>query len=809
MRSYRPRHAASVVAAAATAMATAALALVGTAPAVAAPAPPVLVVDDFEYGTGLPAGVDADGVAIGYNTFAGAGSVVTLANPATPPAPPNADNPAQNKVLQLDVDVTSYAGVIHSFENAAVDTWVTQDWSAYEGFTMWLFGEGSGTTLFVDLLENRNPGSTTDDAQRWTANVIDDVVGWRQIEIPFTSFTQKVVGNGAPTDDLERYEMNGWAIGALGTDGARTYYIDDVGVYGVAPIPPLAVTFTAASYDIAEGATGDIAVKLNRPLLDGDPAEVSVDFATAPGTAVAGREYTPTSGTLTFVKDGPRQLSFPLQTFDDAKYEGDERVVLRLSNLSGGLAAGFAMVAAATIKDDDPYDALLLDDFESAPDLWHTSTGVEIDNPEIAAGSPDALPGQGAYEHVLEASAPESGPTYQARIQGVITDLRALRAGSSSKVAKSIDKAIGDLRRSLISSSWVDGFFLDHKNGKKAFDGLKKATSELATIVKAERPQATGARGAIDDLVLVAAGLAANAVDDAARNGADSKKIAAARADVTKAEQELASGRVDRVDNAIDRYRKAWDTATGATDAALRSGATPTPPSIGRDFAIGQDWTGASGLSFWYHGQNTGKQVTVELLDNRAPDPGPGGWSLAWSDEFDAPAGTRRIPPRGGTRSGTARPTASPAGATTSCSTTRTAPRTPRSTATATWSSPPGRRTARSSATTARATTPRPGSCPPTRPSSPTGASSRGSRSRPARTGSGPRSGASARTSTASDGPRQARSTSWSTSAGSPTRCSAPSTGPATRAAPRSGTSRTSRTWRRTTTPTPSSGRPT
>jgi beta-glucanase (GH16 family) len=31
------------------------------------------------------------------------------------------------------------------------------------------------------------------------------------------------------------------------------------------------------------------------------------------------------------------------------------------------------------------------------------------------------------------------------------------------------------------------------------------------------------------------------------------------------------------------------------------------------------------------------------LLDNRAPDPGPSGWSLVWSDEFDDPAGT---PPR-------------------------------------------------------------------------------------------------------------------------------------------------------------------
>lgn len=644
MRSNRPRHAPRAVAAAATAMATAALALVGTVPAAAAPSPPVLIVDDFAYDAGLPAGVDANGVAIGYSTFAGAGSTVTPANPATPPAPANADNPAQGQVLELGFDVTSYAGVIHSFEDAAVGTWVTQDWSAYEGFTMWLYGEGSGTTLFVDLLENRNPGSTTDDAQRWTATVIDDVEGWRQVEIPFTAFTQKVVGNGAPTDDFERYEMHGWAIGALGTGGSRTFHVDDLGVYGVAPIPPLAVTFSSASYDLAEGATGDIAVRLNRPLLEDDPAEVSVAFATSPGTAVADREYTPTSGTLTFVQGGPRELTFPLSTFDDAKYEGDERVVLRLTDPSPGLAAGFTMVAAATLQDDDPYDALLLDDFETAPDLWRTSTGVELDTREIAAESPDALPGQGAYERVLAASAPEAGPTYRARVEAVVTDLRELRGESRGTDRWRIDRAIGALRPGLAASAWDDGFTLDHRRGAQVFQSLATAVRELAPVVRGERSPAAGAEAAIDRLVPVAGALATNAVDTAERTGAAAAAITAARAQLTRAEQELASGRVDRADDAIDRYRLAWVTATSATDAALRRGATPTPPSIGRDFAIGQDWTGADGLSFWYYGQDTGAQVGVELLDNRAPDPGTSGWSLAWSDEFDTPAGTAPDP---------------------------------------------------------------------------------------------------------------------------------------------------------------------
>ena len=66
----------------------------------------------------------------------------------------------------------------------------------------------------------------------------------------------------------------------------------------------------------------------------------------------------------------------------------------------------------------------------------------------------------------------------------------------------------------------------------------------------------------------------------------------------------------------------------GGSDAALV-----------RDFPIGQDWTGTESLSFWYRGAGGGEEITVTLKDNRAPDPGPSGWTLAWSDEFDGPAG--------------------------------------------------------------------------------------------------------------------------------------------------------------------------
>ncbi|RME53004.1 MAG: glycosyl hydrolase family protein, partial [Caldilineae bacterium] len=71
--------------------------------------------------------------------------------------------------------------------------------------------------------------------------------------------------------------------------------------------------------------------------------------------------------------------------------------------------------------------------------------------------------------------------------------------------------------------------------------------------------------------------------------------------------------------------------------------ASTTPNRILRTFEAPQDWSDATGLSFWYFGSNTGKPITVELLDNQLADTNTvttTDWVLRWSDEFDGPAGT-------------------------------------------------------------------------------------------------------------------------------------------------------------------------
>ena len=84
---------------------------------------------------------------------------------------------------------------------------------------------------------------------------------------------------------------------------------------------------------------------------------VTVDYATADGTAQAGVDYTAASGTLTFPA-GASSQTVEVAVLDDAHDEGEETLTLTLSNAAGGrLTDG---EATGTIKNRDPLPRALL-----------------------------------------------------------------------------------------------------------------------------------------------------------------------------------------------------------------------------------------------------------------------------------------------------------------------------------------------------------------------------------------------------------------------------------------------------------------
>ena len=97
----------------------------------------------------------------------------------------------------------------------------------------------------------------------------------------------------------------------------------------------------------ASGATLDFAVTLASAATNA----VTVDYASADGTATAGEDYTATSGTLVFAA-GETSKTVSVAVLDDAHDEGTETLTLTLSNAAGARIADAE--ATGTIANTDP-----------------------------------------------------------------------------------------------------------------------------------------------------------------------------------------------------------------------------------------------------------------------------------------------------------------------------------------------------------------------------------------------------------------------------------------------------------------------
>jgi beta-glucanase (GH16 family) len=548
------------------------------------------IVDDFETGV-APGTLCASGAPpLGFCTFNGAGSTVAISNPTTPPAPVLPAVGTPNSVLQADVDSTSFAGFIHGFTNDTADAWVPQDWSDSEGLAFWLYGNNSGTSMFIDILDNRNPGSTGDDAERWTVVLNDDFGGWQYFEIPFASFTRKEIGNGAPNDGFTLTEVHGWAFGTLGTGGPRTFYLDNVALYGVGEAPPVAVQLAQTITLIEEGTTGDVVVRLNRPLGPDDPAEVSIDYATERSNAVPGEDFIPTSGTLTFANGGPRELSFPVETIDDTKFTGDLQIVIRLTN-PVDVERGAIFQGSVLIDDNDPFDPKLLDDFEQGAFLWDSEGPADIEAVRTESSDTTARPGQDEVENIGVASVPIN---VDVKVEGNLCRFEQTSGdGSNQGKGKGQGKGNGVAVVTILTT-----------------DSFDATTVDGSTVTLGDASETHG-KGHPED------------VDG---DGDSDLVLHFRQSEIGDLNGDACMG----MSVPINGFTFDGQAITsGGSDAALI-----------HDFPIGQDWTETETLDFWFKGSGSGDEVVVTLKDNRAPDPGPSGWTLAWADEFDDPAGT-------------------------------------------------------------------------------------------------------------------------------------------------------------------------
>ncbi len=107
--------------------------------------------------------------------------------------------------------------------------------------------------------------------------------------------------------------------------------------------------FSSPAYSVNEGGVRATITVLRTGILTN---RVTVDFATSNGTATASSDYFATNGTLVFT-NGETSHTFTVQIIDDTIIEGDETVLLSLSNPTGQAGLQTPSAAVLTIVDND------------------------------------------------------------------------------------------------------------------------------------------------------------------------------------------------------------------------------------------------------------------------------------------------------------------------------------------------------------------------------------------------------------------------------------------------------------------------
>ena len=159
------------------------------------------------------------------------------------------------------------------------------------------------------------------------------------------------------TDQVLRYEggtgvfVDIIASGASGLDFPRALLFDPAGNLLIGSSSPCC----SGNGEVLRYSEG-LAVNLSSP----SGQTITVDYATADGTALAGSDYTAASGTLTFTP-GETIKRILLVATDDVEVEADETLTVTLSNVTGD-ATITDSTATATISDDDSLRQITIDD---------------------------------------------------------------------------------------------------------------------------------------------------------------------------------------------------------------------------------------------------------------------------------------------------------------------------------------------------------------------------------------------------------------------------------------------------------------
>ncbi|MEV0094121.1 glycoside hydrolase family 3 N-terminal domain-containing protein [Streptomyces sp. NPDC050738] len=246
-----------------------------------------------------------------------------------------ADAPEGAKALEGTYNISAYGGFSHDF---AFDQ-PAHDWTASKGIRFWWYGQntaplppGSGKKINFEI---KDGGANGEASELWTTSFTDDWEGWHQVEIPFADFVYRTDYQpvGGIDHILNLDKMWGYAL-TLPTGAPGQFALDNVELYGKAdPSLKVGVVTDAAVYPVKEGASAHIKISLATTASAPTEEPVTVAYTTEGGTADPAKDYTPTSGTVTFPAGSPSgaSQSITVATTKDRTAEEAETIPLKLT----------------------------------------------------------------------------------------------------------------------------------------------------------------------------------------------------------------------------------------------------------------------------------------------------------------------------------------------------------------------------------------------------------------------------------------------------------------------------------------------
>lgn len=246
-----------------------------------------------------------------------------------------ADAPEGAKVLEGDYDISGWGGFSHDF---AFDK-PAHDWTASKGIRFWWYGQntaplppGSGRRIHFEV---KDGGANGEASELWTTSFTDDWEGWHLVEIPFSDFQYRA--DYQPVGGIDQVlgldEMWGYAL-TLPPGSPGSFALDGVELYGKAePALNTKVVTDTVVHPVGEGGTAEVKVSVastgSTPLAE----PVTVTYATEGGSAQAGADYTPVTGSLTFPAGTPSgaSRSIVVAAKKDRSAESAETIPLVLS----------------------------------------------------------------------------------------------------------------------------------------------------------------------------------------------------------------------------------------------------------------------------------------------------------------------------------------------------------------------------------------------------------------------------------------------------------------------------------------------